>query len=252
MTAKNNKQDVLLKVWDDQWKSKNIEEIEKEITNIPDTPEFNLIMAELSRLTREGRILEAGCGLGRWAFFLQRYDYTTYGIDISLGLRKAKAYSERTSAKCVFTLGDVRKLPFVSNYFDFIISLGVIEHFPDSLKALEEYYRVLRYGGEAFVAVPNIFSFPHMVSRAISRKLNIWELGYEDSYSPKSLLKLMKKAGFQRVNVSTLDGATTLKMFYPQKVPGHHYGRRLLSKIGKRLEKKRVIIGFMSYAIGYK
>ena len=46
-------------------------------------------------------------------------------------------------------------LPLKSKSVDFVISSHVLEHFPDPIKALKEWYRVVRYGGYIFMIIPH-------------------------------------------------------------------------------------------------
>jgi len=53
----------------------------------------------------------------------------------------------------IIAQGDNIPLPDESQ--DFVISAHVIEHFPDPIKALKEWYRLIRPGGYIFMIVPN-------------------------------------------------------------------------------------------------
>lgn len=46
-------------------------------------------------------------------------------------------------------------LPVPDESQDFVISSHVLEHFPDPIKALKEWYRVIRNGGYIFMIVPH-------------------------------------------------------------------------------------------------
>jgi SAM-dependent methyltransferase len=46
-------------------------------------------------------------------------------------------------------------LPVPDESYDFIVSSHVLEHFPDPIKALKEWYRVIRKGGYIFMIVPH-------------------------------------------------------------------------------------------------
>lgn len=46
-------------------------------------------------------------------------------------------------------------LPFENNSVDFILSSHVLEHFYDPIKALKEWYRVIRPGGYIFAIIPH-------------------------------------------------------------------------------------------------
>lgn len=46
-------------------------------------------------------------------------------------------------------------IPLPDNSQDFVVSAHVIEHFPDPIKALKEWYRLIRPGGYIFMIVPH-------------------------------------------------------------------------------------------------
>ncbi|SVA49409.1 uncharacterized protein METZ01_LOCUS102263 [marine metagenome] len=50
--------------------------------------------------------------------------------------------------------GDICKMPFEDNFFDFIICNHVLEHIDDDKKAMQELYRVLNKNGTAILQVP--------------------------------------------------------------------------------------------------
>src|SRR3990170_3759329 len=100
----------------------------------------------------KGKILEAGCGLGKWIIHLTREGYNIQGIDANkYALEKLRESFPKARVK----KGDVRQLPFEDEHFDTYLSLGVVEHFEEGpQKALQEAYRVLRGDGTAIVEVP--------------------------------------------------------------------------------------------------
>jgi SAM-dependent methyltransferase len=99
-----------------------------------------------------GKILEAGCGLGRWVLYLKSKGCDITGIDIARdGL--ARIASHEPEAKVV--AGNIESLPFNDNAFDAVISLGVVEHLEHGTeKALSEFHRALKPGGVLLLAVP--------------------------------------------------------------------------------------------------
>ncbi len=100
-----------------------------------------------------GRILEAGCGLGRFVDFLGERGYADIvGIELSEdAVRSVNAIAPRLDVR----RGDVSALPFDDCSFDGLISLGVVEHFPEGPHvALHEMHRVMRPGARAVITVP--------------------------------------------------------------------------------------------------
>jgi len=51
------------------------------------------------------------------------------------------------------SVADAENLPFIGNSFDAVYSWGVIHHSPDTSKAVEEIYRVLKPGGIAKIMI---------------------------------------------------------------------------------------------------
>ena len=66
--------------------------------------------------------------------------------------------------------GNVMKLPFESNLFDFVICNHVLEHVENVATALSEIHRTLKYGGTAITQVPMSLKIPHTLEGEISWK----------------------------------------------------------------------------------
>jgi len=66
-------------------------------------------------------------------------------------------YDER-NLDCVDVVGDVRKLDFPNEEFDYIIAFDIIEHFKisETVNILTEWKRVLKVGGTIEFRLPNL------------------------------------------------------------------------------------------------
>jgi len=123
-------------------------------------------------------ILEAGCGLGRWAVPLALGGFIVTGIDIEQdALDILKQF--HSSPNLTVVHGDILAMPFPDESFDLVLSLGVLEHFEDARsqhKALSEHLRVLKCDGALFVTVPYLsiirlfLHMPYIWVRSIVRK----------------------------------------------------------------------------------
>lgn len=97
-------------------------------------------------LSKKIKVLDVGCGSGRWSKYLSKYVGFIEAIDPSL--------SVFTASKMLKNVGNVRithastdNIPFIDNSFDLVISLGVLHHIPDTHKALENCVSKVKKGG---------------------------------------------------------------------------------------------------------
>jgi len=167
--------------------------------------------------SRKGCILEAGCGAGRIVFELSRSASSStfiIGLDFSLtALYKAKKQS-RIYGRAFnqdFLLADIRNLPLKTSTFDFILSLGVIEHFKNPTPLLAEMRRVLKNDGKLFLETPNRKVFKLSSSR-IQKAMNLY--GHHDFYTPAELTNLLQKLDFSILDARSLDFSWGVLMWY--------------------------------------
>lgn len=136
-----------------------------------------------------------------WA---SRQGARAYGVDISEPtLRQARAAFPAARAgvhALQAAVGDVRDLPFRSASFDAIYSMGTIEHFDETERAVAEMARVLKPGGRAIIGVPNRhdpFLRPLFVTGL--QAVGLYGYGYEKSYSRRALRGMLEDAGLEVV-----------------------------------------------------
>lgn len=105
------------------------------------------------------KVLEVGCGIGTDFLQFARAGADLYGIDLSshsveLVEKRLKLYG--LNAKVL--IDDVENLLFEDSSFDLVYSWGVIHHTPDTQKAINEIYRVLKPEGKTIVMIYHKFS----------------------------------------------------------------------------------------------
>ena len=110
------------------------------------------------RITKDMRILDAGCGSGRNLVYFLRNGYTVYAVDRSedairavreLGATLAPDWSEEQAR-----VEAVERMSFATESFDFVISNAVLHFAEDEAhfqQMMEELWRVLAPGGMLFI-----------------------------------------------------------------------------------------------------
>ena len=108
-------------------------------------------------------IVDCGCGMGQWVWFLNKLGYKSIGVDYSKEMIDIlKKYLPQYN----WVHSDIRNIPLESETVDAIISWGVIEHFIEGPnKALREFNRLLKPGGYIFISVPLDSKYTRMSNR---------------------------------------------------------------------------------------
>lgn len=103
------------------------------------------------------RILDLGCGEGRFSRLLAARGADTIGIDPIR--RLVEAATEAGDASQSYLQGDGEHLPFADESFDVVVAYLCLIDIPDFRAAIRESARVLRHGGRFLVAnVSNLAS----------------------------------------------------------------------------------------------
>lgn len=107
------------------------------------------------------RILEIGCGNSAWLPYLGRkfnvevfgMDYSADGCELARKRLAAADVAGTVFCKDLFAVG-----PEEIGAYDFVYSLGVVEHFADLEDVLGHMLKLVRPGGVLFTEVPNLRS----------------------------------------------------------------------------------------------
>lgn len=145
--------------------------------------------------TKSARILEVGCGHGRFLSALLKRGYTdVYGIDfssdqIAYAKEKLQLSSQVEQAEAI---GFLQKA--AADHYDCILLLDVMEHLTvaDSIDLVKQFYRVLRPQGKVIIQVPNALT-PLAPYRH-------GDLTHYRAYTPKTLGQTLLLGGFEAIH----------------------------------------------------
>jgi ubiquinone/menaquinone biosynthesis C-methylase UbiE len=197
------------------------------------------------------KILDVGCGNGRFYELLKDKGIEYFGVDISEKLIEI-AKSKYNGVD--FRVGDALKLPFADDFFDKVYAIALLHHIPSKefrLKVLRETKRVLKNKGLLILTVWNLWQkrktreliFKYGASKILGKspkqsfqdatgqaKLDFkdilmkWE-GVEDCYfhcfSKRELVKLVKEADFSIIKSGEILVGVKSKRF--KKLPTSNF-----------------------------
>jgi SAM-dependent methyltransferase len=92
------------------------------------------------------RVLDAGSGSGRHAFYASRFGAEVWAIDIGPAVHVTRKNTRDCKVNVI--QADIYNLPFEEESFDFIYSIGVLHHLPSPEEAFRNLLRYLKPGGE--------------------------------------------------------------------------------------------------------
>lgn len=106
------------------------------------------------------RVLDVGAGYGSLLIELLAEGAEASAIEPGADVcRIATARLAEQSMPLRVARGIGETLPFPGNYFDYVITLQVLEHVVDPEPVLAEIFRVLKPGGRAYVSCENYLAF---------------------------------------------------------------------------------------------
>jgi ubiquinone/menaquinone biosynthesis C-methylase UbiE/uncharacterized protein YbaR (Trm112 family) len=109
---------------------------------------FNAYMARRgSEFFKGKRVLDAGCGTGRHAYYAAKYGAEVWAVDLGEAVEVARRNTKEVGVNVI--QADIYNLPFEEESFDFIYSNGVLHHLPEPECAFHQLLRFLKPGGES-------------------------------------------------------------------------------------------------------
>ena len=173
---------------------------------IPDNDAQFSFMQRYLPEDRQAKILDAGCGNGRYMRKLKDRGYgEVYGIDL---FNTLEGFEDR------YVCASIDAIPFPDGHFSMVYSNSVIFYLDDPAKALKEYFRVLKKGGYVIITCHTKYSL-FTLDRILKRKFKpelVKHLEGVRFYSSVAYKKMMQEIGF---GVIEIDGYELSYLLWP-------------------------------------
>ena len=151
------------------------------------------------------RVLDLGCGAGRFVAALRDAGADPVGVELAEGaLERARRNVPGADLRA---LGDDGAIPLEDASVDLVWCSEVLEHVPDTAGLLSEARRVLRTGGRLLVTTPS-----HDLPRRVAIALLRWEPHFDPLgqhvrfYSRRSLTRVLHTFAFEDVEARARRG----------------------------------------------
>lgn len=165
-------------------------------------------------LPRNGRILEAGCGMGQWVLALRERGYDVEGVDIA---SKTIDAVKRLFPELPIRVGDVTKLNVPDGFYAAYVSLGVIEHVQNGPEPfLREAHRILGPSGVALVSVPHFHRVRRLKAKlGLYRRPSNGDEFFQYAFTPQEFSAILVRHGFTVLETFGYDAAVGLAKELP-------------------------------------
>lgn len=136
------------------------------------------------------KVLDIGCGDGAFLKRAAQIGWEAWGVEPD-----AKAAGRLSGFKVL--QGSLPNIPLPNASFDYITLSHVIEHLHDPVAALKEIHRLLKPGGQVWIATPNIESLGHRLFG--TNWIGIQSPTHLVLFNRRSLGMALVSSGFQEV-----------------------------------------------------
>lgn len=206
---------------------------------------FNILNADM--INAGTYALDIGCGTGRWTKYLSKKVRFIEAVDPSHAIFAAdKLLGEIKNVR--LSQASIETLPFADETFDFVMSVGVLHHIPDTRKALNDCVKKVKRGGYFYVYLyynldrrgpfyRTLFKMSELVRRIVSRlpgkiKHFVCDILAILFYMPFILAgRLIKFLGFNNL-------AKRMPLYCYQNRPLFLIRNDTLDRFGTRLEQR--------------
>ncbi|HEV3262035.1 MAG TPA: methyltransferase domain-containing protein [Gemmataceae bacterium] len=143
----------------------------------------------LPKRASPARVLELGCGPGKYVALLNSLGYRVVGVDPYV-YPEWDFLRKKTAAELIEKVR-AEDLPFADRSFDHVVCLGALLYFKDPAQAMRECWRVLKPQGKLIIRTVNRMN---LYTRRTGRKL---DPASHNLYTMAELTRLVEEGRFQ-------------------------------------------------------
>jgi SAM-dependent methyltransferase len=142
-----------------------------------------------------GRILDIGCGNGRFLQELIELGWTCFGVEMD---ERAAIIARKKG--CNVLVGSFENLDLPRDFFDVVRLNHVLEHSYDPVEWLRKIARILRVGGEVYIGIPDYDSLTRRLFGKYACNLDIPRHLYH--FDRRAIERLLSETGFTITSLS--------------------------------------------------
>lgn len=135
-----------------QWARFPTTQVDGATGGTPTTKRFFALTGWTAEELAGQRILEVGCGAGRYTEVMLKCGAVVHSVDLSAAIFVARE-NNKLSPNVVFAQASVYDIPFPANAFDYVFCIGVLQHTPDPDRSFDNLTRYVKPGGKIAVDV---------------------------------------------------------------------------------------------------
>jgi len=167
--------------WDETWESvtlpRPVDLSDRSIKNHATLKFHRYFSGILESSSRHNEtIVEIGCAQSKWlAYFSQVHNLAVCGVDYSeLGCARARELLARANCQGEIVQADMFDPPAnLREKFDIVLSMGLVEHFPNTSSALRAIADFVKPGGLVITLIPNMTGILGFAQRCLD--LEVYE-----------------------------------------------------------------------------
>jgi len=206
-------------------------------------PKISRLVQIFSKLKLVETALDVGCGTGVYTEEISKITNKVVGLDLSENMIK---HGKEKRVNLLFIVGDARKLPFRSESFDLVVSIGLFEYVPRDI-VLREITRVMRRNAFLIISVLNKYSAYRLPIKILSKFSKRYKEPLKEEHSLKEMLHLFNSHNLKLIWYEMDDGLVLIPDVLDRVIGMKVY--RLIEMLFKKFFKRNPISNVMLFLL---